>query len=181
MEFVQPIRNLSKIEEMKTELLRKSYRDYFLFYFGINSGLRISDILELKVKDVKNKDHLFVTERKTGNKRKIPVLHNLKEEIDKYISGMKVDDYLFKSIRTRKPITRIQAYRVLKECAERVGIDEIGTHTLRKTFGYHFYQRTRDVALLQTVFGHSSPSITLRYIGISEDNIMDGYHKFGGL
>ena len=51
---------------------------------------------------------------------------------------MKEDDYLFKSKRTNKPISRIQAYRILKEAAAACGLEEIGTHTLRKTFGYHF-------------------------------------------
>ena len=63
------------------------------------------------------------------------------------------------------------AYRILNQAARQVGLSDIGTHTLRKTFGYHFYQRTKDVALLQKVFNHSSPSITLRYIGIDQDVI----------
>ncbi|MEK5205257.1 site-specific integrase [Bacillus sp. FSL R10-2789] len=178
---VQPIRSLVKIEEMKTELLRRSYRDYFLFVFGINSGLRISDILPLKVKDVKGKEYLYATEKKTGKKRKIIMLPSLKEEINKYISGMNNEDYLFKTARAKKPISRIQAYRILNTVADKVGIEDIGTHTLRKTFGYHFYQRTKDVALLQTVFNHSAPSITMRYIGIDEDTMMRGFEAFGGL
>lgn len=178
---VQPIRNHAKIQEIKTELLRNSYRDYFLFVFGINSGLRISDILPLKVKDVKNKNFLIARETKTDKERRIPMLPILKVEIEKYVQGMKPEDYLFKSLRTKKPITRIQAYRILREAANEVGLEEIGTHTLRKTFGYHFYQQTKDVALLQEVFNHSSPSITLRYIGINEDMINEAFIKFGGL
>jgi integrase len=181
MKTVQPIRSYAKIEELKTELLRNSYRDYFLFVFGLNSGLRISDILPLKVKDVKNKNFLLARETKTGKDRRIPMLPNLKVEIEKYIAGMKQEDYLFRSLRTRKPITRIQAYRILKTAAEKVGLEEIGTHTMRKTFGYHFYQQQKDVAMLQKIFNHSSPSITLRYIGIDEDMINEAFMKFGGL
>ncbi|WP_342668518.1 tyrosine-type recombinase/integrase [Cytobacillus solani] len=51
-------------------------------------------------------------------------------------------------------------------------MSEIGTHTLRKTFGYHFYQKYKDVAVLQQIFNHSSPAVTMRYIGINQD-IMD--------
>jgi len=49
---------------------------------------------------------------------------------------------------------------------------------LRKTFGYHFYQQTKDVALLQELFNHSSPSVTLRYIGINQDKIDQAYDNF---
>jgi integrase len=60
----------------------------------------------------------------------------------------------------------------LNTAADKVGLDEIGTHTLRKTFGYLFYQKTKDVAQLQELFNHSAPSVTLRYIGINQD-VMD--------
>ncbi|MCJ2173246.1 hypothetical protein C7M22_00288 [Bacillus velezensis] len=51
--------------------------------------------------------------------------------------------------------------------AEYVVLDNIGTHTLRKTFGYHFYRQTKDVAMLQEIFNHSDQRTTLRYIGIN--------------
>lgn len=181
MQTVQPIRSHAKIEEIKTYLIHQSYRNYFLFVFGINSGLRISDILPLKVKDVKNKTHLNITEKKTDKKRKIPIVPILRKEIEKYTQGMKYEEYLFKSTRTRESISRIQAYRILNSAAEAVGLKEIGTHTLRKTFGYHMYQQTKDVALLQEIFKHSSPSITKRYIGINEDMIEKAFEEFGGL
>jgi integrase len=57
------------------------------------------------------------------------------------------------------------AYKILRKVAERFHLEEVGTHTLRKTFGYHFYQQTKDVAMLQEIFNHSSPAITLKYIG----------------
>ena len=81
--------------------------------------------------------------------------------------------------RTKQNIGRVQAYRILNKAAAEVGLIEIGTHTLRKTFGYHFYKRYKDVALLQEIFNHSAPSITLRYIGINQDIIdeaVGGFH-----
>jgi integrase len=59
-----------------------------------------------------------------------------------------------------------------------VGLEEIGTHTLRKTFGYHFYLETHDIGLLQELFNHSSPKITLRYIGITQDTVDNAYENF---
>lgn len=170
MELVQPIRDKKIIERMKNELLKRGTRDFMLFLVGINTGLRISDILTLKVEDVRDKEHIVIKEKKTDKLKRIKI-NGLKEELDKYIENMGDEDYLFKSQKgENKPITRVQAYRILNEAAKIVGIqDEIGTHTLRKTFGYHFYQKTKDVALLQELFNHSAPSVTLRYIGINQD------------
>jgi integrase len=170
--FVQPIRDKAIIEKMKNTLLKNSLRDYMLFETGINTGLRISDILELKVKDVKG-SHISLTEKKTSKHKKFIIANGLRRKIDRYIEGMDDDSYLFVSQKGKnKPISRIQAYRILNDAATKVGISEIGTHTLRKTFGYHYYQKTKDVAMLQKLFSHSSPSITLIYIGINQD-IMD--------
>lgn len=179
METVQPIREKYQIEEMKTELQKNGTRDYLLFFTGINTGLRISDILQLKVSDVRDKTHITIKEQKTEKVKRFKINTSLREEIDKYIKTMKDNEYLFQSKKgMNKPITRVQAYRILNDSANRIGLDEIGTHTLRKTFGYHFYQKSKDVALLQQLFNHSSPSVTLRYIGINQDimdNAMDDF------
>lgn len=177
---VQPIRDKRKIEEMKNELLKGGLRNYFLFYLGINTGLRISDILSLKAEDIRNSTHLVTKEKKTGKIKRFKINNGLYDEIQKYILGMADEEYLFKSQKgDNKPISRVQAYRILNECAGNIGLSEIGTHTMRKTFGFHFYQKTKDVALLQELFNHSSPSITLRYIGINQqmmDNAVDDFN-----
>jgi len=177
---VQPIRDRVKIEEIKNELLKSNYRDYIIFIFGINSGLRISDILKLKVIDVKNKDHIILKEQKTKKTKRFLIQYQLKVEIEKYIQGMKSSSYLFLSRKgTNQPISRIQYYRIIRKAAVMVGIHEIGTHTLRKTFGYFHYKENKDVAMLQEIFNHSGPSVTLRYIGITQDiidNSMRGFY-----
>ncbi|MCT4584072.1 MAG: site-specific integrase [Peptostreptococcaceae bacterium] len=178
MNFVQPIRDLNKIEEIKNIFLKQSYRNYLLFLLGINSGLRISDLLKLKVGDVRNKSHITLKEQKTGKTKKFPI-YNITEEINFYIESMKGDEYLFQSREgSNKPIGRVQSYNILNKAAKKVGLSEIGTHTLRKTFGYHFYKKYKDVALLQELFGHSAPSVTLRYIGINQDMIDEAYKNF---
>lgn len=176
---VEPIRDPEKLREIKEYLLHKSYRDYFLFVFGINSGLRISDILPLRVMDVKFAEHLKIKERKTRKIRKIKMTNALKSEIDKYTYSLADSDYLFPSRKRNNPIGREAAWRIINNAARNVNIEgSIGTHTLRKTFGYHFYQRYKDVAMLQEIFGHSSPSITLRYIGINEDMVDKALEEF---
>src|SRR5665647_808071 len=170
MNLVQPIRDINKIEEIKIELMKSGYKNYMMFVVGINTGLRISDILNLKVVDVRDKTHITLIEQKTKKPKRFRINTNLKNEIDKYITNMRDDEYLFQSQKgVNKPITRVQAYRILNKAGERVGLGEIGTHTLRKTFGFHFYQKTKDVALLHKLFNHSAPSVTLLYIGINQD------------
>ncbi|KIL71869.1 site-specific integrase [Bacillus badius] len=176
---VEPIRDPEKIRMMKEYLLHKSYRDYFLFTFGINSGLRISDILPLRVMDVRHTEHLRIREKKTGNVRKIKMSAALKQEIEKYTRQMADSDPLFPSRKGKGPIGRQTAWRAINEASRACGIEgAIGTHTMRKTFGYHFYQQTKDVAMLQQIFGHSSPSITLRYIGINDEMIDKALDSF---
>lgn len=173
MEFVQPIRDKTKIEEVKAILRRKSYRDYMLFMIGINTGLRISDLLKLTIGDVRGKDKIDIREKKTGKAKRFKIPEKVLAELEEYMIGMKDDALLFPSERSKdKPVDRVRVYRILNEAAQEAGItDPIGTHTLRKTFGYHFYKKTKDVAILQDIFNHSAPSVTRRYIGINEDEI----------
>lgn len=99
--------------------------------------------------------------------------------LEDYIKNKHSDEWLFLSQRGDKPITRIQAYIIINNACYKAGIlTNIGTHTLRKTFGYHFYQETKDVALLQCIFNHSAPSITLCYIGINQDIIDTSLRSF---
>lgn len=170
MNTVQPIRDKDKIESMKNELLKTGSRNYMIFVIGINTGLRISDILRLTVSDVKNKTHIIMKEQKTSKVKRFLINSSLRQEIDKYIINMADEDYLFKSTRGENlPITRVQAYRILRQAAEKCQLEEIGSHSLRKTFGFWHYKQYKDVAILQDIFNHSAPSVTLRYIGINDD------------
>ena len=160
------IKDKEKLEEIELELLKIGYKNYLMFSIAINTGLRISDILELKVVDLKDKTHIIITEKNT-NKVKIFVINSiLKQETDKFINLRKNEEYLFQSENGgNKPISVVEAYRILNIAASAVGIEEIDPHTLRKTFGYWHYVQYKDIALLQELFNHSSPSVTLRYIG----------------
>lgn len=181
MNTVDPIRDIEQIRKMKDYLITRNYRDYILFILGINTGLRISDLLNLKVSDVKDKYHIIIKEQKTGKEKKFLLNDQTREEIKRYVEHKDEDDHLFYSKRNRSAaIDRTMAYRILNEAAEATGLEtRIGTHTLRKTFGFHLYQQKKDVALLQYLFNHSSPSVTLRYIGINQsvaDEVMKGFN-----
>lgn len=85
---------------------------------------------------------------------------------------LKPGQALFASRKGHKPITRQQAYRILNDAARAIGIKEqIGTHSLRKTFGYHAFQAGVDITRIQTLLNHSSPSVTLAYIGITREEL----------
>ena len=180
MKYVQPIRDKNKIEEIKSYLKQNGSRDLLLFTMGINTGLRISDLLKLKVIYVRNKSHVEIKEQKTGKIKRFPLLGNLQSMIEEYTKGKLDNEYLFRSREgANKPITRVMAYLIINEACQKAGItDSIGTHTLRKTFGYHHYQQFHDVAILQYLLNHSSPSITLRYIGITQDNVENTLQQF---
>ncbi|MCQ2754657.1 MAG: site-specific integrase [bacterium] len=179
MECVEPIRDKKKIELVKTILKQNSMRNYLLFLIGINSGLRVSDILKLKVSDVENKRYIELKEQKTGKYKKFPITDSFKEPLKEYIIGKSPHEYIFLSQRGDKAITRVQAYRIISEACLQAGITtKIGTHTMRKTFGYHFYQEKKDIALLQNILNHSSQKVTLRYIGINQDIIDKNLKSF---
>lgn len=178
MKEVQPIRHKKDINKMKRAL---HGRNKLLFVLGINLGLRISDLLSLKASHFYNEknrfhSHIVIVEQKTKKTRKLTISDAVKKEIkDAGITGHS-EDYVFPSRKGSKPIGRVQAYRILNEAAERAGLEEVGTHTLRKTFGYHAYKGGVKLSLLQRIFNHASEKTTLHYIGITQDKIDDVYN-----
>lgn len=185
MQTVQPIRDPKQIEAIKNYLYDWDPKYWMLWILGTNTGLRVSDILKLKVSNVRDTDHVWLNEQKTGKDRRLYFNRQMKKTVSDYIrnQGLSDDDYLIQSQKRRdKPMSREWAYTVLNRAAEACGIDtskeKIGTHTMRKTFGYWHYQRHHDVALLQKIFNHSAPSITLRYIGVTDDLIDQSLEDF---
>lgn len=183
MEYVQPIRDKKKIDAMKKVLKADSLRNYAMFVMGINSGLRISDLLTLKVSDVLDekghiKDRVTIREKKTGKAKDFPFGDTTKKALKEYLNSFKYmpDMYLFPSRKGGRPLSRQQAYRIINDAARSVGIKErIGTHTLRKTFGYWAYQQGVDVTRIQKLLNHSAPSVTLAYIGITQEELDNVY------
>ncbi len=178
MNEVEPIRNKKQIKQIERFLKKKNQRDLLLFVMGTNTGLRVSDILALNVNDVKNKDFIDIVEKKTGKRKRFPLNDKIKRLIEDFTKGKKNDEPLFKTIYQNR-MERTYAYRIVNKACRNTGIQErIGTHTMRKTFGYHHYHKFKDVALLQKIFNHYSPSVTLRYIGIDQEEINQSYLKF---
>jgi integrase len=180
---VQPIKNLKKINDMKKILRAGGLRDEALFIVGINTALRIGDLLSLSVGDVvttkgRIADEIELHEGKTGKIRKFPLNKSIKDALSGYMKerGKALrDEPLFLS-RKGGRLSRWQARRILSLAGEAVGLERIGTHSLRKTFGYHVYQRTGgNLGLVQKLLNHSSSADTLRYIGIDREQMDNTY------
>jgi len=179
MNFVQPIRDPNMVKDIANYLRNRSERNYIMFLMGIYTGLRISDILQRRILDVKDKKNIIIREQKTQKRREIEINPLLKKEFSNYCKDKDPDDYLIKSRQNyNRPISRSMAYKILQDAADKFHIESIGTHTLRKTFGYHFYNQTKDVVTLQKIFNHSHPAITLRYIGIEQESINEAMKRF---
>ncbi|MDQ0228430.1 tyrosine-type recombinase/integrase [Metabacillus niabensis] len=177
MNYVQPIRDPEKIEKMKEFLRQENERNFVMFVLGISTGLRISDILKLKKEDLLQ-SHINIKETKTTKAKRIKIPGYIKKDIMPYVKKLNDGDYVIKSRQgENRAIDRSTAYRILRNAAEHIRLSEIGTHTLRKTFGYHFYKKTKNIALLQELFNHSDQHITLRYIGINQDALDEAMDK----
>jgi integrase len=184
MNLVEPIRDVEKIKAIKR--LLRCQRDVLLFVMGINTALRVSDLLRLTIADVTDPkghvlDAVVLREKKTGKEKSFPINSSVKKELKTCLEERKnyePSDPLFPSRKQGggKPIDRRRAWTILNAAGRLVGLTRIGTHTLRKTFGYHVFHRSGgNLALVQKLLNHSSSGDTLRYIGIDKDQMDAAY------
>ncbi len=190
----QPIRSPSDREAISSYFWNRNLRDYAFFQFGIATGRRISDLVRLNVRDVAFIDRkgrltiverLKIQEKKTGKFIDLMLHPSARRALSKYIRqrrkqaqsiGAVLNEPLFKSRKQghdgQYRIREQQAWRVLNNAARACGLTyKIGTHSLRKTFGYILYTSGTNIELIQKFLNHSSPAITLAYIGITQDDM----------
>jgi len=194
MNFVFPIKKKGDVKAMKKYLKKSNMRDYALFVLGINSALRVSDLLSFKVSDIMNpdgsiKERITLVEQKTKKSKSFPFNNSIKETMTEYLkTDINKDGVLFPSRIGDKDqaITRQYVHVFLKEAALAVGIKElISTHSMRKTFSYNIYQNNVKenpgiINTLQHMLNHKDSSTTLRYIGLTQD-VMDDVYMTNGL
>ncbi|MFT5872804.1 MAG: integrase [Clostridium sp.] len=170
MNTVEPIRDIDLVYDIADYLRVRNERDYVMFLFGIYTGLRISDIRKFRIRDIKGKDNIYIREQKTGKEKKFPIHNDLKEVLKEYIKDKNEYDFLLKSAKGKnQAISRQQAYKILNDAAKAFGLESIGCHTMRKTFGYFLYMETKDAVTIKEILNHDDISTTLRYIGINQD------------
>ena len=174
---VDPIRRLEDIQAI-SKMLSGSPRDHLLFTMGINNGLRVIDLLKLTVKDVKDLkpgDTITIKESKTGKDNILMINKTIYKSLQNYLRQLAPDDnaYLFKSRKGDGPLGSQAVSKLVKKWTGAINLrGNYGAHTLRKTFGY--IQRTVygvGFEVLCKRYNHSSPSITMRYLGIHDKEV----------
>lgn len=189
MKTTQPVRDIVELKKIKRYYreVKPNKRNFLLIICGLNTALRISDILKLRWKDVYNenllsfKSHIDVKEQKTGKKTTVFINKNLKEALASFLKDIiakkgklcnVMEQFIFIGQKsTDKPISRIQAFRIISEAAVKCLLShKVSCHSLRKTFGYHAWKKGVSPALLTSIYNHSSYKITTRYLGIEQDD-----------
>ena len=176
MKEVEAVKNIESIKVI-SHLLAKHHAQHFadVWDLGINLALRISDLLKLKFADLDG-THIQVTESKTSKPRTIKLNDKAKEIIERRRSQYPNDVLLFQSharnrdMKEIKPVSRQAVGKAFGEVGEIIDL-HLSTHSMRKTRGYHVYKQTNNLALVMKMLNHSSPKITLRYIGIDQEEL----------
>jgi len=186
MNFVEPIRDRNKIAQIKN-LLRgqKRFRDLLLFVVGINTALRIPDLLQLQVNHFLDeqgrvKHRFWIKERKRGKRHEVAINTSVQEAFDEYLAAFPVirenkNNFVFFSSKTNDyshPIKRGKAWKFIMTICHEVGLSgNFGTHSLRKTWGYHARMQGVDLALIMHKLNHESIAYTKRYLGITDEEL----------
>jgi integrase len=175
----EPIRKQKDIKAI-TRLLKSHPRDYLLWTLGINNGLRSNDLVRLKynqVAELKAGAVVKIIETKTGKENILVINKSVHKALQLYVQEIKPEpeDYLFKSRKGSGHISSQTVGRMVRSWASAINLKgQYGAHTLRKTFGYQ--QRMTFGAgyeILCKRYNHSSPAITMRYLGIEDREVCD--------
>ncbi|MFR9068763.1 MAG: tyrosine-type recombinase/integrase [Paraclostridium sp.] len=171
MQKVQPIKNICDIEKIKLYLKESNRRNYLLFVIGINTGIKSNQILNLKVKDVVD-DKYNVKKYINIECKEYFINEPISQAIREFLkeNELELNSYLFESQKSDLPINRSHLYRILNKAVNECNIDiHIGNETLRKTFGYHYYYKTRDVKYLKEIFNQASQKTLFEYLDIANE------------
>ena len=186
MNFVEPIRSRKKIDHIKDFLVEQGrYRDLLLFVVGINTALRVSDLLKLRigdfvVEDGTLRDRFWIREAKCGKRHQVIINDSIAQTLVDYRRAypkVEIDPghYVFFNVKTenyQRPISRKQAWKIVTTLCHDVGLQgNYGTHTMRKTWGYHARQNGVDLALIMHQLNHNDLAHTKRYLGITDDEL----------
>lgn len=186
MNTVEPIRDRKKIAQIKN-LFRgeKRFRDLLLFSIGINSALRVSDLLQMQIgsfvdEDGTIRERFWIKEEKRNKRNEVIINKSISDAVAEYRTAYPTvendpENYLFFSTKTKnysKPITREQAWHIVTNICKAVGLKgNYGTHSLRKTWGYHARMSGVELSLIMHRLNHNDLSYTKRYLGITDDEL----------
>jgi integrase len=178
---VDPIKKRKDIESIK-KLLGDDPRNSALFSIGINTNLRASDLLRIKVgqvRDLKPGDEIELKEKKTGKSRRITLNKVCVQAIQRLLASRAYADEDLLFTGQRGPLTVPSVHRLVKGWCRAINLrGNYGSHSLRKTWGYH--QRVTfgvDIPRLMVCFNHSTQRQTLDYLCIQPEEIKDVYQN----
>ena len=186
MNFVEPIRDRKKLAQIKNLLRGQNrFRDLLLFVVGINTALRISDLLQLRVNHFMNeqkciRQRFWIHEQKRGKRHEVVINNSIREAFEEYLAAYSgvaedPDHFVFFNTKTNDfsaPIKRGQAWKFITSICHEVGLrGNFGTHSLRKTWGYHARMQGVDLALIMHKLNHESIAYTKRYLGITDEEL----------
>ncbi|MBR4401039.1 MAG: tyrosine-type recombinase/integrase [Synergistes sp.] len=197
MKLVQPIRKIAQIKRMK-EIASVRPRDLCLLELGFHTGLRVQDLLSLRISDIAQKAgskwqvarFYVVNEQKTRKGKQVEIVKSARDAIERQLNALDAcgmaaaGGWLFPSPYRQgvKPLSRRQAGRLIKKIARQAGVTEpVACHSLRKSFGYHAFRSGVDIMYLKEIFNHSDIAITKRYIGITQDELNSVYQRLGAI
>ena len=178
----EPIRDKKNLLEFKEYYreVKPMPRNYLLITLGLNTALRISDILTLTWDDVYNnstgnyRKHIQIIEQKTGKISRIYINQSIQEALDWYSQSKwcnKSKWIFWRQGNVDRHISRMQAHRIIKEASEYYNIEGvISCHSIRKSFGYYAWKKGVSPVLLMNIYNHSSFPVTKRYLGIEQDD-----------
>lgn len=183
MKRVDPIRNLEEIQRMKDILIKENRgRDLLLMALLFNTAMRRSDVLSLHVCDILDDAGQYKTiklnESKTGKYNVHHLNQSITDALDHYFSvyperRTQPNTYLFQSpYKNDTPIRPEHATRLIKKLAKDAGVQgNIGTHSGRESFGYHWHKQGKSLVKLMKKYNHSSPGQTLDYIRFTDEEM----------
>ncbi|WP_236183502.1 tyrosine-type recombinase/integrase [Pseudomonas juntendi] len=182
MNTVEAVKNQSDAETISRKLTKNAkgntlYAD--IWRFGVNTALRISDLLSLTFEDVQG-GNLVIKEGKTGKTRDIELNVAAKAIVERRRAAHPTHQYLFEVDSNRakgKPISRVAVASAFKAVGDEMGL-QLGTHSMRKTRGWLMYNGGSSIELICKVLNHSSPAVTMAYIGITQSEVDATYHQF---
>ena len=179
----QPIRNKDNVRRLAQFFLeRGQIRNYALIVLSVHTALRISDLLRLCWDDVFDfktglvRKAVSITEKKTGKSKTIALNTAVIAALTLFAPSAHPGRFLIENPRTKLAISRIQAYRIIRTASEALEFeDHVSCHSLRKTFGYHSWKGGNTLATIMLIYNHSSMAITLRYLGLTQDDMNEAY------
>ena len=186
MAATQPIRNKHQIKELARYYLRRGqFRNHVLIVLGLHTALRISDLLRLRWDDVYDFENQCVraifttTEKKTGKGKTIALNKDAVRALTLLATKTaEQGHFLLENNRTKKAISRIQAYRLIRAAADALQFQfRVSCHSLRKTFGYHALKSGVSLATIMEIYNHSNFAVTRRYLGITQDEKNEAYQN----